>query len=316
MFYNENKTTIININEYIKGFLLLQGKTKKSLSLNFANLSNVGIDCKTSIFSTPLVWCIESYLNKSETILLNQLNNNCPPEDYYSGFYIDNSPIFDIGILRHPYDLEESHNSLTSNKFTNQLDKSIYKKEIINAINLDHAIEFNNIFKDPLINIISYFNKETNKIFMTLNKLLKESYKDVITDDEMKKNFYHYFTILVCKSLNYIGYNIPIEYINTSSLEFFIDDKFALKFNELVKLLSTNDKWILYTIDILMQKNMEHWIIIDQQIQSNKSFIQNNEIDKMLNDVEADQKLLKIEMYEKKYYKYKQKYIKLLKQKN
>ena len=81
---------------------------KKNISdFTWDDLKEVGINCNTPIVTSGVEWCIEPYLKN--TI-------NCPPEDFFSGFYYENPSVLKYGIFRNPTELKELVKFVDKNK--------------------------------------------------------------------------------------------------------------------------------------------------------------------------------------------------------
>ena len=57
----------------------------------------------------------------------NKINTPCPTSDFTSGFYYENSPNLEIGILRSPYDLIHAANAIEKNRLKVKFNKSLFK---------------------------------------------------------------------------------------------------------------------------------------------------------------------------------------------
>lgn len=202
--------TVLNIDEYINEYLSNLDNIKKTEvkskmdNITFENLRYFDLDCKSAIIiNSYLEWCQGAYIGKKNINI-----NECPPENYYSGFYNELPPQLDIGILRQPSDLIYCVQSLNKNKLKIPLNKSDYKlKSEKGQIELiPNIVEDNNTGK------IS--DDKLNKIFNDLSKPINNTFTSFYLPD-----FDQFKSQLIWKALNYRGYDIPPQWFNNVVLK-------------------------------------------------------------------------------------------------
>jgi hypothetical protein len=228
-------------------------------------LDKYGITCKNNLLFSPFEWCMDSY-NESKD------KTNCPPANFYSGFYNEKPPSLNIGILRQPSDLIITVKALEENKFKNKLNISDYKPKVerdtfSNAVLNSIDKETNNIKSDLQKSILSYSG--VDEIKTSINNLLINEYLQ---------------NALIWKALNFYGYDVNPEYLEVNLNT---NDEYRL-FNDAVIKLAKIDGWAKNTVNILVNHN--DTLTVDQSIE-NPEYI--------------------MDKYNKKYLKYKHKYLKL-----
>jgi hypothetical protein len=307
--YNEQnsfyKKELINIDTLYESFKNIYGEDKIIYlnELTFDNLSKFNITCYNSVLSTSMEWCITPYLEEKHK------NENCPPANFYSGFYFDNPPSLNIGIMRQPADLKYAITALDTNKLKIPLNKSDYKLyvEKDNFIK-DTLINIDNSkchIKPALQNIILKFGDEVTTDFglkMTSGELIALEISllkpGLITQSEL-------WVPLIWKALNYAGYDVKPECLNIV----FDDNEKYNKFNKLVIKLAELPKWPEYAANILLYDN-DNYKSTENDFDSEKVI---NKANSYKSFKGKDHSQYKMAIYEEKYKKYKQKYIELKK---
>jgi hypothetical protein len=71
---------------------------KNVLDLSWDDLKEIGINCNTPMITSGVEWCIQPYLENTK---------DCPPEDFFSGFYYDQPTALKYGIFRNPSELKQ-----------------------------------------------------------------------------------------------------------------------------------------------------------------------------------------------------------------
>ena len=299
------KKELINIYTLYERFKKIYGEEKLIYlnDLTFDNLSKFNITCLNSILSTSMEWCVNPYLKKMYK------NDNCPPANFYSGFYFDTPPSLNIGIMRQPADLKYAITALDTNKLKIPLNKSDYKlyAEKDNFIK-DTLINIDNSkchIKPALQNIILKFGDEVTTDFglqMTSGELIALETSllkpGLITQSEL-------WVPLIWKALNYAGYDVKPECLHIV----FDDTEKYNKFNKLVIKLAELPKWPEYAANILLYDN-DNYKSTENDFDSPKVI---NKANSYKSFQGKDHSQYKMAMYEEKYKKYKQKYIELKK---
>jgi hypothetical protein len=290
-----------------KHFLELFEKSKyyneAYTNLSFANLEKIGINCNSTAINSAIEWCINPYIESGDK------NVKCPPANFYSGFYYENPPSLDIGILRQPSDFKYVIKSVENNKLRIPLNKSDYKLKVeknnvlVNDIitNIDDG---NNHIKPALQNIILHFGKLTD-IGITEAEIIAQksiNIKNETLKDSTSKTHSDIWVPLIWKALNYAGYDIPPKWFKID-----LNDDKSLQFNSLVKKLASISGWADYAINVLINDN-DTYKEDDNTFESEKV----KQKSKQYNDSykSKDFKKYKMATYIK-YLKYKNKYLKL-----
>ena len=155
---------------------------------------------------------------------LESTNVNCPPEQYFSGFYYEKQPLSNIYIIRQPSDISEAIKSLKINKLKKKLDRSNYKIDNRDYNNFYYIIEnkiYNNILLEEYINTILNYEK----ISKIKNKILLINYIDKIK----------LLSVFIFKALNYANYNIPKILFNIilDDKDYYLFEKYAIKLSKI-----------------------------------------------------------------------------------
>ncbi len=201
----------------------------KKYTENYQNkLHEHGITCKNNLLFSPFEWCIDSY-NESKD------KTNCPPANFYSGFYKEKPPTLNIGILRQPSDLEITVKALEENKFKNKLNISDYKPKVER-----------DTFSNAVLNSI---DKGNNNIKLELQKLILD-YPNVINIIN-KINNSELHNPLIWRALNFFGYDVNPEYLEVNLNN---NDDYRT-FNDAVIELAKIDGWANYAVKILVNHN-------------------------------------------------------------
>jgi len=221
-------------------------------NFNFDTLKYFGINCTDNlIINSILDWCQHSYIKK-----LTPNTDYCTSANYYSGFYNEEPPSLDIGILRQPSDLIHAVNALYNNNLKLKLNKSDYKLNV-KTTNLitdikDNKDNYNNI-KPQLQNAIFNFNFSDGKKIFTVESIAIVAFKDLINQkqnyEKLKNLKSRLWSSLIWKALNYSGYDIPSEwfYIHLD------DNEKYYQFNYYVKKLSKIKGWAEYALEVLIK---------------------------------------------------------------
>jgi hypothetical protein len=188
-----------------------------------------GITCKNNLLFSPFEWCLDSY-NESKD------KTNCPPANFYSGFYKEKPPSLNIGILRQPSDLIITVKALEENKFKNKLNISDYKPKVerdtfSNAVLKSIDEETNNIKLELQKLILSYSG--VDKIKTSINNLLINEYLQ---------------NALIWKALNFFGYDVNPDYLKVNLNN---NDEYRT-FNDAVIELAKIDGWAENAVKILV----------------------------------------------------------------
>ena len=157
---------------------------------------------------------------------------NCPPANFYSGFYKEKPPSLNIGILRQPSDLEITVKALEENKFKNKLNISDYKPKV-------ERDTFSNA-------VLKSIDEETNNIKLELQKLIL-GYSNVINIIN-KINNSELHNPLIWKALNFFGYDVNPDYLKVNLNN---NDEYRL-FNDAVIELAKIDGWAENAVKILV----------------------------------------------------------------
>ena len=208
-------------------------------NLTMENLNKLNIGCRTAIYS-PVEWCIQPYMEKP--LLLN----DCPPENFYSGFYNDPAPSLDIGIIRGPLDIKKALSDMMNNKLKIKLNRSDYKLNVESTkfkdavmVSIDNndghikpAIQ-NIVLKFGPINVVSK-GEEIAELVSGINTAGTGGTQSAV------------WVPLIWKALNYAGYDVPPEWFNNVN----VTD--VNMFNKLVKELSSLPGWAEYAVYVLI----------------------------------------------------------------
>ena len=234
-------------------------KRAENMRINFLDKiknETFELPCSDSLRWDPFYYCkVEGKSNK--------INTPCPTSDFTSGFYYENPPNIEVGILRSPYDLIHVANSMEKNKLKIKFNKSLYKNNkehirLLTALSKLNTVDMNN----GKINIIP---KITSSAVWT--RWIKNEFGN---DDNL-------INPLIWKALNYSEYDIPVQWFDTTNI--LKTNEENLKFNTYVKNLSKTKNWAKSTMEkILNNSNLNH------------------------NDY-------KMEVWKRKYLKYKKKYL-------
>ena len=181
---------IINADFYGKVQIFIE-----TIPANLGLLTEIGIDCNSAIIQNTVgEWCQAPYLNAYK---YKTLQTGCNPSDYISGFYKDNPPSLDIGILRHPNDLPLAFDAMEKNKFLLPLNKSNYKLYLENN---DESFSITNVMTNN-IDESKWPNLINEPI---LDEILKDSGVEYYSNDKKQA--------LVWKVMNFCGYDIGSPY--------------------------------------------------------------------------------------------------------
>jgi hypothetical protein len=232
-----------------------------------SRLHESDITCKNNLLFSPFEWCFDSY-NESKD------KPNCSPANFYSGFYKENPPSLNIGILRQPSDLEITVKALEENKFKNKLNISDYKPKVER-----------DTFSNAVLNSI---DEKTNNIKSDLQKLILNYSNILDIINKITNSDLH--NALIWKALNFYGYDVNPDYFNNIIL---LNNDDYRTFNDVVIKLAKTDGWAKHAVNILVSDNNKP--PLDQPI-DNQEYM--------------------MEQYNKKYLKYKHKYLKLKQQLN
>jgi hypothetical protein len=231
--YMTLNTNTVNINDFdtdntysiYNKYIDLTKYNKSYTNDILPNLHKYNIFCNRNLYFNINSPCQEIYNNNID-------NNDCPPSNYFSGFYHENPPTFDISFLRQPSDIYYALESLKNNNLVIPLNKSDYKNKVEDdnfKIDILESIENINNGKiyDDLLYIISKFNVYSSVIF----------------------NKYHinYWSSLIWRTLNYKGYDVPPEWLK---IKLNNNNEYD-NFNKYVIRLSKIKNWTENTINIL-----------------------------------------------------------------
>ena len=283
----------VNLNDLFndrkKVFITDEGINPTIPIVSEAMLKELKIDCLKNIFTNSLEWCKHPYVDQ----LIN--NTDCDPSEYISGFYDENPPILDLGIIRQPSDLKHAIDVMKKNKLKIPLNKTDYKlktesdklKTQLPNTTVDNS---NGNIKNPtLTQIVSKPN---------VSNLFNEI-KSIGNDLEQP---------LIWKSLNFSEYDIPPEWFKTNRIVLDTNDK-KVKFNQTVKKLSQVPNWTDDTMKILLNDpsidlskfQMEKWRRKYLKYKQKYFNLNNNLLNKRLENLsdKIDKKLKQIELNEK-----------------
>lgn len=111
-FYDRGSFNDAHLKKHSKEFLINKIKALETIYRedNFNNyswdlLNKIGLNCNTPIMNSSIEWCINPYLNNI---------SECPPDDFFSGFYNDNPKCIEYGLFRNPTELGKVINYLDS----------------------------------------------------------------------------------------------------------------------------------------------------------------------------------------------------------
>ena len=281
---------LININDYIKNDIY---------SIKYkGELDKYDITCKNNLLVSPFEWCMDSYNESKDKI-------NCPPANFYSGFYYEQPPSLNIGILRQPADLDITLEALKNNKLKNKLNISDYKVKVERDIfskDVLKNIDDNICHIKPTLQtiILNYGEIDDNfgiaKAWGIANRI------SAINPQGTSVTQSYVWVPLIWRALNYFGYDV-----NPKCLEVKLDtnDNYRI-FNEAVKELANIPGWAEYAVRILVGDN-DNYNKEDNDIDSEKV---KNKSSYYANLFSIDHSQYMMDKY-KKYLKYKQKYLKL-----
>ena len=212
----------------------LNSSTKmKDNLIDKINNETFTLPCHNSLSSYPFNFCDTEGTK-------NTINTPCTISDFTTGFYFENPPNIDIGILRKPSDLLISMDAMQQNRLKVKFNKSLYKK-IINTTKLLNDLStlttVNTTTGD--INIIPQIiptTGEVSDIVLEVKNRLSEGNDKLINP-------------LIWKALNYSGYDIPVQWFDTSTD--LTDDSDNLIFNDYVYALSKVNNWAKTTMEKL-----------------------------------------------------------------
>ena len=238
--YNEFMKKEFNITEIMQNMINAQSpETHKYYDdVTEYNLQQLGFSCKNLITPAGSEWCVHPYQN------LNISNNlNCSSANYYSGFYFENPPDFNIGILRTPFDIEKAVEILNDDTRI-RLYKSNYK--LTNdytkwSINVDDENTGHIISK--IQNLILYYTA----IDPMLPYYIQQACVDI--NGPVAGTYSMIFCPLIWKALLYCGLDVPADWINYT---YKTDDASQRAFNQLVIYLAKIPGWKEYATYILL----------------------------------------------------------------
>jgi hypothetical protein len=236
-FYNKEQIPVNDILSNLRSKIskINSYKVQYTYQITADNLQQLDISCKNTALSSPLEWCSYPYLENQKTDI-----QSCSVVDFYSGFYYDNPPSLDIGILRQPSDLVFAYNALKNNKLKIPLNKSSYKLKIEN----------NNFMNKIQNNITNYIINKNLEPIILQHKQFYELYKTK-SFTYLYTTYPNLFSSLILKALNYVGYDVAPECFK---ITFNTDNDYRL-FNNLVKDLAALQGWAEYTANILMNSS-------------------------------------------------------------
>lgn len=235
---NEMKQIKMSINDWYT-------ECKRMDSINFIkeaaktltseSLKSIGLYCKMSISQhTAGEWSQASYGTNYKP---SNLTANCDSADYFSGFYYESPPSLDIGILRQPSDFKYAFDAMKKNKLVRFLDKSNYKLDYHTTSSVKSYVysslqnSKSYVIKDDVINRIFPPVTTASGISSYLWSLVMPNIltvcREAYNNDQL--------SILVWKSLNFYGYNIPVSWFDILVLE--NDNQYRI-FNDRVKSLA------------------------------------------------------------------------------
>jgi len=295
-FYNKEQLGLDGI------INLLEAKIKDKQytnDLTFENLEKLNITCKNTALSSSIEWCTYPYLEKQSTT-----EKLCPPANYYSGFYYDNPPSLDIGILRQPSDLIFAYEGLLKNKLRIPLNKSDYKliveKDTFMKDTFKNVDDSKCHIKPALQNIILEYGQTTefgiSKAQQIAQNVAKLNPKGIAVSQS------DVWVPLIWKALNYVGYDVKPECFDVKLNNY---EEYN-KFNEYVKELATLPGWAKYAAYILIN-DTDNYGNDDNKFDSEK-VKQKSVMYSAIPDVNHDK--YKMASYQK-YLRYKKKYLQL-----
>ena len=180
---------------------------------------------KNETFKLPchksLVWYLLLDIVKQKVHQI-KINTPYPTSDFTSGFYYENSPNLEIGILRSPYDLIHAANAIEKNRLKVKFNKSLFKN------NNEHV---------RLLTALSKLN--TVDIFSGKIKIIPEITSSAVWTRWIKNELNgndNLINPLIWKALNYSEYDIPVQWFDTTNI--LKTNEENLKFNSYVKKLS------------------------------------------------------------------------------
>lgn len=229
--------TKIKINDVIQKYkdeIKDESEKKYYDNLTEDNLKKLGMSCKNTAINNAIEWCINPYLTD-----FNEDDIICHPANYFSGFYFDEPPSLNSGLLRQPDDIDNAIKML-DDPHKIKLFKTNYKIDI-NDIKYKWTNE--NIDKDGNIKL-SILNS-----ILDLNLSIKEQLIKIHGSIDIKPIIIPF----IWKSLLVAGYNVPADWIkyNNSS------NDAQKKLNELIINVSQNKLWIETTIKLLNLINIK-----------------------------------------------------------
>ncbi len=235
------------------------------LELSKGSLHAAGLYPQSGIiYGSPVEWTSKLYEDRSAPTLYDY-----DPADFYSGYYYTKPPSLDIGIMRHPGDMEYCIECLEKNKLSLPLNKTSYKLEVESKNLSDYMRENYNSPSFSIVELILNFNETTKEIKNKLLDLLDppdaqnlhgDTYDKYIANvkEENRKLLLH----CIWKALNFYGYDVPVHLLN-KKLYFLEEEKYYV-FNEYVKELASVDNWADTAISIMMTDNKHLWKFIDE----------------------------------------------------
>ena len=267
-------------------------------NLSLDNLEKLGLTCKSSALASSMEWCVRPYLYAQESL------DNCPPANYYSGFYFDKPPSLDIGILRQPSDLPYAIESLEKNKLLIPLNKSDYKITV-EKDNFKNDI-FKNIddnkchIKPALQNIILNFGIIDPEFGVSQCRKIatKVSYLNPNGISVTQSNVWN---PLIWKALNYYGYDVKPDCLKVK----LNDNASYEQFNELVIELAKISGWAEYAANILLKDDDTY----DSNANDFDSPVVKAKTERYTGMDSENHERYKMSSYKNKYLKYKQKYM-------
>jgi hypothetical protein len=248
-YANENLNSmkyqkVIDFDEVIK-FYSDEEKQYLNEPLSLEKLKKLKVSCYSTSLLTSSEWCIRPYIYKKSN------ETNCPPENYFSGFYYEEPPSLDIGIIRQPSDLKYAIKALENNNLKIKLNRSDYKINVENE-NFKNDVQKNidgdnGHIKAALQNIILLYGDIDPDFGITQGEIIAGSVAELNYDATTQSKVW---CPLIWKALNLANYDVPREWYQVK-----LKDADYAKFNSKIIELANLPGWAKYAVEVLTSDN-------------------------------------------------------------
>ena len=247
LYNNTHSIKILNQNIY-ELYLEKLNKIKETEiiendELSLEKLKKLGISCNKTTIGTASEWCIQPYIYKVSN------ETNCPAENYFSGFYYEDPPSLDIGIIRQPSDIKYAIKALENNPLQIKLNRSDYKLNVENEDFKDDVrknIDDNKShIKAAVQNIILKYGDIDTTVLLSQGEKIASLVSELNPDGTLGTQS-KVWCPLIWKALNYANYDVPREWYQVE-----LKDYDYGTFNTLVKQLAKLPGWAEYAVEVL-----------------------------------------------------------------